>query len=99
MIAFAPHVRVGCLADDDGSNDEARLLLEPLTAELPGRVSREVTIEPGSVPRRACGFPRDRTVRPYCEDLVATGCLAVEAPKMWSAPPRGIDEAAPGFPT
>ena len=79
MIALDTNVLVRYLvADDARQAEDARLLLEGLTAERPGFVCREVTVELVWVWQRAYGFSRDR-IATVLEDLVATEGLEVEA--------------------
>ena len=79
MIALDTNVLVRYLVDDDASQAEAaRLLLEGLTAERPGFVCREVTVELVWVLQRAYGFSRDR-IATVLEELVTTEGLEVEA--------------------
>ena len=79
MIALDTNVLVRYLVDDDARQAEAsRLLLQGLTAERPGFVCREVTVELVWVLQRAYGFSRDR-IAAVLEDLVATEGLEVEA--------------------
>ena len=79
MIALDTNVLVRYLvADDARQAEDARLLLEGLTAERPGFVCREVTVELVWVLQRAYGFSRDR-IATVLEDLVATEGLEVEA--------------------
>ena len=79
MIALDTNVLVRYLADDDARQAEAaRLLLQGLTAERPGFVCREVTVELVWVLQRAYGFSRDR-IATVLEQLVATKGLDVEA--------------------
>ena len=61
-----------------GRQRPSRLLLQGLTAERPGFVCREVTVELVWVLQRAYGFSRDR-IAAVLEDLVATEGLEVEA--------------------
>lgn len=78
MIVLDTNVLVRYLVRDDvQQTDAARALLEPLTAERPGYVCREVTIEFVWVLERAYGFPRDR-IATILEELVATEGLVVE---------------------
>ena len=79
MIALDTNVLVRYLVNDDEKQAEAaRLLLQGLTAERPGFVCREVTVELVWVLQRAYGFSRDR-IATVLEDLVATEGLEVEA--------------------
>ena len=79
MIALDTNVLVRYLVADDARQAEAsRLLLQGLTAERPGFVCREVTVELVWVLQRAYGFSRDR-IAAVLEDLVATEGLEVEA--------------------
>ena len=79
MIALDTNVLVRYLVDDDARQAEAsRMLLQGLTAERPGFVCREVTVELVWVLQRAYGFSRDR-IAAVLEDLVATEGLEVEA--------------------
>ena len=79
MIALDTNVLVRYLVADDARQAEAaRLLLEGLTAERPGFVCCEVTVELVWVLQRAYGFSRDR-IATVLEELVATEGLEVEA--------------------
>ena len=103
MIALDTNVLVRYLVADDARQAEAsRLLLQGLTAERPGFVCREVTVELVWVLQRAYGFSRDR-IAAVLEDLVATEGLEVEAADalvcMWPALLFAIVRAVPGFPT
>ena len=79
MIALDTNVLVRYLVDDDAQQAEAaRVLLTGLTAERPGFVCREVTVELAWVLQRACGFSRDR-IATVLEELIATEELEFEA--------------------
>ena len=79
MIALDTNVPVRYLVDDDPQQAEAaRVLLAELTAEPPGFVCREVTVELAWVLQRACGFSRDR-IRTVLEELIATEELEFKA--------------------
>lgn len=79
MIALDTNVLVRYLVRDDLKQTEsARALLEALTAEYPGFVCREVTVELVWVLERAYDFPRDR-IAAVMEGLVSSEGLFVEA--------------------
>ena len=79
MIALDTNVLIRFLVDDDAPQAEAaRALLAGLTAERPGFVCREVTVELAWVLQRAYGFSRDR-IATVLEELVATAELEFEA--------------------
>ena len=79
MIALDTNVLVRYLVRDDARQAEAaRKLLEALTAERPGFVCREVTVELVWVLERAYRFSRDR-IATVLEELVATEGLVIEA--------------------
>ncbi len=78
MIALDTNVLVRYLVRDDVQQAEAaRALLDSLTAERPGYVCREVTVELVWVLERAYGFARDR-IATILEELVATEGLVIE---------------------
>ena len=78
MIALGTNVLVRYLVRDDVQQAEAaRGLLDSLTAERPGYVCREVTVELVWVLERAYGFARDR-IATTLEELVATEGLVIE---------------------
>ena len=78
MIALDTNVLVRYLVRDDVQQAEAaRALLDSLTAERPGYVCREVTVELVWVLERAYGFARDR-IATIVEELVATEGLVIE---------------------
>ncbi len=80
MISLDTNVLVRYLVCDDQQQAEAaRTLLESLTAERPGFVCREVTVELVWVLERAYGFDRHRIAN-IVEELVSTECLVFEAP-------------------
>ena len=79
MIALDTNVLVRYLVRDDVQQAEAaRTLLESLTAERPGYVCREVTVELVWVLERAYRYSRDQ-IAAVLEQLVATEGLAIEA--------------------
>ena len=79
MIALDTNVLVRYLVEDDPRQAEtARVLLAGLTAERPGLVCREVTVELAWVRQRACGFSRDR-IAAVLEELIATEELEFQA--------------------
>ena len=79
MIALDTNVLVRYLVRDDARQAEAaRKLLEALTAERPGLVCREVTVELVWVLERAYRFSRDQ-IATVLEELVATEGLLIEA--------------------
>ena len=79
MIALDTNILVRYLVRDDQQQAEsARALLESLTANRPGYVCREVTVELVWVLERAYGFPHDR-ITTILEELVATEGLVIEA--------------------
>ena len=78
MIALDTNVLVRYLVCDDVQQaDAARALLESLTAERPGYVCREVTVELVWVLERAYDLSRDRIAK-ILEELVATEGLVIE---------------------
>ena len=78
MIALDTNVLVRYLVRDDVQQAEAaRALLDSLTAERPGYVCREVTVELVWVLERAYGFSRDR-IATILDELVATEGLVIE---------------------
>ena len=78
MIALDTNVLVRYMVRDDVQQAEAaRALLDSLTAERPGYVCREVTVELVWVLERAYGFARDR-IATILEELVATEGLVIE---------------------
>ncbi len=78
MIALDTNVLVRYLVRDDVQQAEAaRALLDSLTAERPGYVCREVTVELVWVLERACGIARER-IATILEELVATEGLVIE---------------------
>lgn len=79
MIALDTNVLVRYLVRDIPEQAEAaRILLEGLTPEAPGFISREVTIETAWVLERSYGFSREQ-IADILEKLTATGSLIVEA--------------------
>ena len=79
MIALDTNVLVRYLVCDDRQQAEAaRTLLESLTAERPGFVCREVTVELVWVLERAYGFNRHQ-VADIVEELLSTDSLVFEA--------------------
>ena len=79
MIAIDTDVLVRYLVCDDQQQAEAaRTLLESLTAERPGFVCREVTVELAWVLERVYGFSRYQ-VADTVEELVSTEGLVFEA--------------------
>ncbi len=78
MIALDTNVLVRYLVRDDVQQAQAaRALLDSLTAERPGYVCREVTVELVWVLERAYGFARER-IATIVEELVATEGLVIE---------------------
>ncbi len=78
MIALDTNVLVRYLVRDDLQQAEAaRALLDSLTAERPGYVCREVTVELVWVLERAYGLARDR-IATILDELVATEGLVIE---------------------
>ena len=78
MIALDTNILVRYLVNDDARQAEAaRGLLAKLTAERPGFVCREVSVELAWVLDRAYGFPRHRIATVF-EELVATEELRFE---------------------
>ena len=78
MIALDTNVLVRYLVRDDVQQAEAaRTLLESLTAERPGYVCREVTVELVWVLERAYRYSRDQ-IATILEELVATEGLVIE---------------------
>ena len=78
MIALDTNVLVRYLVRDDVPQAQAaRAMLDSLTAERPGYVCREVTVELVWVLERAYGFARDR-IATIVEELVATEGLVIE---------------------
>ena len=79
MIALDTNVLARYLVRDDTEQAEAaRALLESLTAERPGYICREVSVELAWVLERAYGYPRDQ-IATVMEELVATEGLVIEA--------------------
>lgn len=79
MIALDTNVLIRYLVRDVLDQAEAaRALLEGLTPEAPGYVSREVTIETAWVLERSYGFSRQQ-IADILEELTATESLIVEA--------------------
>ena len=79
MIALDTNVLVRYLVRDNTEQAEAaRSLLESFTADLPGYVCREVTVELAWVLKRAYGYSRDQ-IATVLEELVATEGLVIEA--------------------
>ena len=79
MIALDTNVLVRYLVRDIPEQAEAaRILLEGLTPEAPGFISREVTIETAWVLERSYGFSREQ-IADILEKLTATESLIVEA--------------------
>ena len=79
MIALDTNVIARYLVRDDTEQAEAaRSLLESLTADRPGYVCREVTVELAWVLERAYGYTRDQ-IATVLEELVATEGLVIEA--------------------
>ena len=79
MIALDTNVLTRYLVRDDLKQSEAaRALLESLTAERPGYVCREVTVELAWVLERAYGYSRDQ-IATVLEELTATEGLVIEA--------------------
>ena len=79
MIALDANVLARYLVRDDATQAEtARALLESLTADRPGYVCREVTVELVWVLERAYGYSRHQ-IAMVLEQLVATEGLAIEA--------------------
>ena len=79
MIALDTNVLTRYLVRDDLKQSEAaRALLESLTAERPGYVCREVTVELAWVLERAYGYSRDQ-IATVLEELAATEGLVIEA--------------------
>ena len=79
MIALDTNVLVRYLVRDILEQAEAaRDLLEGLTPEAPGFVSREVTIETAWVLERSYGFSREQ-IADILEELTATESLIFEA--------------------
>ena len=79
MIAIDTNVLVRFLvADNTQQAEAARVLLAGLTAERPGFICREVTIEIAWVLQRVYGFSRGR-IATVLEELIATEELDVEA--------------------
>ena len=97
MIALDTNVLVRYLVHDDARQAEtARRLLEGFTAERPGFVCREVTIELVWVLRRAYGFSRDR-IATLLEDLTATEGLELEAADDVARAASGYRRGGAGF--
>ena len=93
MIALDASVIVRYLVRDDPVQAESvRVLLEGLTAQRPGFVSRDAVVELVSVLEHAYGFARPEIARVLVE-LAATDGLVIEAADdvMWAAlrVPRG----------
>ena len=79
MIAVDTNILVRFLVCDDQQQAEAaRTLLESLTAEQPGFICREVTLELVWVLERAYNFSRHR-IASIVEELVSTEGLVFEA--------------------
>ena len=79
MIALDTNVLVRYLVRDDTEQAEAACsLLESLTADRPGYICREVTVELAWVLERAYGYTRDQ-IATVLEELVATEGLVIEA--------------------
>ena len=79
MIALDTKVLARYLVGDDATQAQAaRELLESLTADRPGHVCREVTVELVWGLERAYGFARDQ-IATILEALVATEGLVIEA--------------------
>ena len=79
MIALDTNVLARYLVRDNTEQAEAaRSLLESLTADLPGYVCCEVTVELAWVLKRAYGYSRDQ-IATVLEELVATEGLVIEA--------------------
>ena len=79
MIAVGTNILVRYLVCDDQQQAEAaRTLLEPLAAERPGFICREVTVELVWVLERAYNFSRHRIAN-IVEELVSTEGLVFEA--------------------
>ena len=79
MIAIDTNVLVRFLVrDDEAQAASARALLEPLTADQPGFICREVILELVWVLERAYGFPREQ-IADVLEQLVSTDVLVMEA--------------------
>jgi predicted nucleic-acid-binding protein len=79
MIALDTNVLARYLVRDNTEQAEAaRSLLESLTADRPGYVCREVTVELAWVLERAYGYTRDQ-IATVLEELVATEGLVIEA--------------------
>ena len=79
MIAVDTNILVRYLVCDDQQQAEAaRTLLESLTAEQPGFICREVTLELVWVLERAYNFSRHR-IASIVEELVSTEGLVFEA--------------------
>ena len=79
MIALDTNVLVRYLVHDDIQQAAAaRILLESLTAESPGYVCREVTVELVWVLERTYGLARDQ-IATILEELVTTEGLVIES--------------------
>ena len=79
MIVLDTNVLVRYLVRDDTEQAEAaRSLLEQLTADRPGYICREVTVELAWVLERAYGYNRDQ-IAAVLEELVATEGFVIEA--------------------
>ena len=79
MIALDTNVLVRYLVHDDMQQAEAaRALLESLTADNPGYVCREVTVELVWVLERTYDLSRDQ-IATILEELVTTGGLVIES--------------------
>jgi len=79
MIALDTNVLVRYLVHDDMQQAvAARTLLESLTAESPGYVCREVTVELVWVLERTYGLARDQ-IATILEELVTTEGLVIES--------------------
>ncbi len=97
MIALDTNVLVRYLVRDDARQAEAaRALLEPLTAERPGYVCREVAVELVWVLERAYGLARDQ-IATILEELVATEELVVEDADDVARAASGYRAAGVGF--
>ena len=79
MITLDTNVLVRYLVHDDMQQAEAaRALLESLTADNPGYVCREVTVELVWVLERTYDLSRDQ-IATILEELVTTGGLVIES--------------------
>ena len=78
MIALDTNVILRYLVGDDPEQTEAaQALLDGLTADIPGFISREVVLEVGWVLERSYGFTRTQVAESLM-DLTATDNLVVE---------------------